>query len=1777
LVNSNQKFRKFAEKLPLEKFIPAAFLIFLLCFIVLSIITYNNITLYKQSVELIGHTNNVLQSTDEVKLLLSNIQLQRRSYIVKGDEKYHQKYKELQSALRSEIEHLKILTNDNPAQKKHLTTIDSLSVSMNTLLDSSIAIFVNEGKVSPYQTELAMRSHDDLEKVNEIAFQIKNEEFRLLEERQKTSKSSLTNTQVFIIITSLFAFSVLGLSLFIFNKLIKNKNDADSLLKKSYEELEDKVEERTSELKTSNKNLVTEINNRIKIENSLRESEIRFREMADSAPALIWISGTDKKCEYFNKGWLDFRGRTLDQEIGNGWVDGIFQEDLEKCLSEYAVSFESREPFEIEYRLQTAEGDYRWILSRGIPRYTGGEFSGYIGIAIDIQEKKRTERYLKIQYLVSRTLTEAESTETALQNVLENICSGVNWKFGIAWVIEEDNLVQKAIWGENPIEAKNYNSILGSNLRFTKGVGLPGRVWESSAPCWIENLGEDEDLPRKEGLLKLGWQTGFAVPIKDGEKVIAVIECFNKNTLTAKNDLLQVLESVGAQVGNFLERKKAEENLKIAYDELETRVNERTVELANTLNRLLDEMAIKEKVQGRLKLYGHALRGIKECVFITNLQNRTVFVNPAFESVYGYLESELLDKNIPVLYTENISEEKRKEILSETLKNGWKGELVNKRVDGSDFYVYLSASVIRDEEGKVDAIVGIVQDISNEKHNLDLLEKRYSLLNMVNEVAIEANRFTKDESCIQYSIDKVCEYTGWDIGHYFKFEGNQLRSSGIWNKNLSTEYDVFRALTEEITLGAEHGFQKEVVSERRAVWIDISTLDDYSIYKRAELCKKIGLLSCIWVPIVGRNNVIGVLEFFNSKDVKLDKEILDSIVNISSEIDNVIRKNEFVKEIKEREKHFSAIADTANDSIITANSEGNIIYVNSSTIEMFGYNIEDLLGSPLAILMPERYISKHEKALKNVVETGISRILGKTIELTGMKKDGTEFPIELSLAKWELNERVYFTGMIRDISFRKSIEKELIENRNSLIEAQSIAKMGNWHWDVVTNIVKWSEEMFNIYEISKTEFDNSYEGFLSRLHPDDRESIKEQISTAFLNRKPFEFIERIITPAGKIKVLRSIGGVKLDENGNVLKLVGTCLDITEIYEAEQKIRDNEERLSLIMENIKDYAVIMLDENGNIKSWNRAAEHIKGYSKHEIIGKHISAFYTDEDLANKVPDHNLAMAAKLGRYENEGWRKRKDGSQFWADIIFSSLYDGDKLKGFVKVTRDITERKKAEQDLIESEKRLKEAQEIAKLGSWEWDAIQDKVKWSSEMYRIFEISPETVITQQVYLDILDDENKNVREKAINEAIQGDGCYDYYLYLKSKSGKIKIVHSRGEIECNESGVITRMVGTVMDVTEMKKAEEKVKQSEKQLKEAQSIAKLGSWQADYNTNTIQWSDEMYRIHEFEPGTESLEYDNIRKYIYHKDQQVMDKLISSLEKNPHNAEMDYRIVTPTGRLKYLSLELRVEFDSRKKPVRLYGSVQDITDIKLVEEELRKTNAKLIEAQKELIHSEKLAALGRFSSGIAHEIRNPLANISALAQLLAKSKIEDEKMKKHLKYIMVNSDIANKIIKDLLNFASPEDLVYDDFSAGELLENILNSIEARCTEKLITLTKKIPSDLPVLHADKIKLENALLNFVSNAIDAIENGGNITVKANEDKKNRQVIIDIFDSGKGIPPENLDKIFEPFFTTKESGTGLGLGLAYQYIKSHNGVLNLTSEPGKGTHVEIKLPLKNTEVN
>jgi len=171
-----------------------------------------------------------------------------------------------------------------------------------------------------------------------------------------------------------------------------------------------------------------DITERKGVEAALRESEERFRNMADTAPVMLWVAGLDKLCTFFNQPWLDFTGRSMEQEIGDGWADGVHPDDLKRCVATYASSFDARRSFKMEYRLRRADGEYRWILDNGTPRYREGEFVGYIGSCIDVTEQKLIETRLRAseaRLMEAQNLAKIGSWEVDAEN------NRIHWSEGV--------------------------------------------------------------------------------------------------------------------------------------------------------------------------------------------------------------------------------------------------------------------------------------------------------------------------------------------------------------------------------------------------------------------------------------------------------------------------------------------------------------------------------------------------------------------------------------------------------------------------------------------------------------------------------------------------------------------------------------------------------------------------------------------------------------------------------------------------------------------------------------------------------------------------------------------------------------------------------------------------------------------------------------------------------------------------------------------------------------------------------------------------------------------------------------------------------------------------------------------------------------------------------------------------------------------------------------------------------------------------------------------------
>src|SRR5712672_3484085 len=300
---------------------------------------------------------------------------------------------------------------------------------------------------------------------------------------------------------------------------------------------------------------------RRKKEESLRESEERFRTMADTA--LIWTTDADKLCTYVSQTWLDLTGKIFE-ELGKGWADDIHPSDRDARLEAYAHCFDQRSPFTLEYRVRRHDGEYRWLLDKGTPRFASdGTFLGYIGSATDIAERKRVEERLRVQHTVAQILAEAATIEEATPTILRAMGECLGWDVGALWRVDREAEALRCVelWHEASIEVPEFERV-SREFTFVPGLGLPGRVWSSLEPEYIPDVVPDGNFPRGPIAEREGLHAAFGFPILLGGEVLGVIEFFSREIRQPDQELLNMLATIGSQIGQFIERKRAETELR---------------------------------------------------------------------------------------------------------------------------------------------------------------------------------------------------------------------------------------------------------------------------------------------------------------------------------------------------------------------------------------------------------------------------------------------------------------------------------------------------------------------------------------------------------------------------------------------------------------------------------------------------------------------------------------------------------------------------------------------------------------------------------------------------------------------------------------------------------------------------------------------------------------------------------------------------------------------------------------------------------------------------------------------------------------------------------------------------------------------------------------------------------------------------------------------------------------------------------------------------------------
>jgi len=912
----------------------------------------------------------------------------------------------------------------------------------------------------------------------------------------------------------------------------------------------------------------------------------------------------------------------------------------------------------------------------------------------------------------------------------------------------------------------------------------------------------------------------------------------------------------------------------------------------------------------------------------------------------------------------------------------------------------------------------------------------------------------------------------------------------------------------------------------------------------------------------------------------------------------------------------------------------------------------------------------------------------------------------------ETGRVVALVGFVQDITERKRAEEALRENHERLALALDGGELGMWDWNLQTDAVTYSDRWARMLEYRPDEVERTVDFFKRHVHPEDLPAVLDRLTGHVEGRMRVYVSEhRLRTKSGRLFWAMDRGRVvERDMDGRPVRVVGIIADITERKRAEEALRAGEERYRLLFASMTEGVAHcqMLFENDAPVDFiylnvNAAFEAQTGLRN--VIGRRVS------EVIPGIRDADPELFERYARVVRTGVPARFElfvntlGE--WFDV---SVYRPHREQ-FVAIFDVITERKQAEEALRREQAMLARTEGIAHVGSWEWVIASDTVTWSDELFRIFQRDPREGAPSFAEHPALyhPDDMARLRQ-AVEVAVAEGTPYELELRANRNDGETRLCVARGIAEMSPGGRAVRLCGSLQDITERKRAEEALRESQAQFRIAQDMSPDGftilhpirdaqervvdfTWvyenatvarlngtdpeavvgkrllelfpghrgtaflrayqqvaesgeacdfEADYSgesmptrtsfrivvvpmagdiavlaqditerkraeealrerdtqfTKLASWVPGMiYQFTRRPDGTYCVPFttEAIKDIFGCSPQDVregfspiagvilpedLDKVVDSIEYSAEHLTIwtcEYRVQLPGQSIRWLS--------GNSTPERLadgsttwYGFNTDITDRKRAEEEKAGLEAQLHQAQ-------KLESVGRLAGGVAHDFNNKLGVILGHAEIALAQVDPALPLHAHLEEIHKAAGRSADLTRQLLAFARKQTIAPKVLDLNETVEGMLKMLRRLIGED-IHLAWQPEAGLWPVRVDPSQIDQVLANLCLNARDAIADVGKITIEtANSDfdadycalhagfAPGEYVRLAVSDDGCGMDKETLAHVFEPFFTTKDVGAGTGLGLAtvYGIVKQNDGFINAYSEPGQGTTFSIYLP-------
>jgi PAS domain S-box-containing protein len=667
------------------------------------------------------------------------------------------------------------------------------------------------------------------------------------------------------------------------------------------------------------------------------------------------------------------------------------------------------------YILNTAGQEGRIIIDSAAPLYTpDGELSGSVVVWTDITKREKL-------------MIEVERERDKLQTLIESISDEV-------WFCDaEGNLMLANRAVAQNLGLERVEDLFGSIGNVLSKI----EVYDAQGQPLSEN---DAPLLRSlRGETLVGLEE-FVRNVQTGE-----LRYRSVNSAPLMTDSGEILGAV-AVVRDITERKQAQDALQRAHDDLERRVKERTQELAKTNEELRAEIAERKQIEKTLRdseeRYRLVVEGVKEyAIFTLDPQGYVTSWNKGAESIKGYTAEEIIGKHFSIFFPQEEIDQGVPQLLLEKAIAEGRYDLEDWRVrkDGSQFWANIVLTTLRDEAGHLRGFSKVLRDMTRRKEADEALQRQTNFVKLLQEVAVAANQASTVEEAMQFALDRICAYTGWNVGFAYGLDqtsGNRLIPLGLSYLDDPERWSALKAASESASYPMEVDLPGKVFSTNSPVWL--VNFDQFMEFPRMKLAAESGLNSGVAFPVLVGKKVVGALEFFGQEDTNPDQALLEVLAHIGTQLGRVVERKESENALRHSEARFRTIFEGASMGIELVDLGGRLLAYNPALAEMLGYSDEQLLlDSVTQTNHPANVVAiGSDNQLFEEMKAGIRDFYRQEKRLNS--KDGQELwaRISVSIVR-DVDEKPQFAiGMVENITKRKQMEAELNELQRRLMEGR---------------------------------------------------------------------------------------------------------------------------------------------------------------------------------------------------------------------------------------------------------------------------------------------------------------------------------------------------------------------------------------------------------------------------------------------------------------------------------------------------------------------------------------------------------------------------------------------------------------------------------------------------------------------------------------------------------------------------------------------------------------------